>query len=143
MPHGHRHDSPHRRRALVASAVLLVVVMWGAAATQFAGGVFDLAVFAPPGAALGLVSTWSAHAFAPERFTWHRGMIGAVVGGLAVSPLITFLVAFAAAWEPASFQFVFNLGAWLAIAGGLATGGSGWVVDRVMHWRHARTVARP
>ena len=55
------------------------------------------------------------------------------------------LVAFAAAWDPASFQFVFNLGAWMALAGGLTTGTAGWVFDRLRQARRARhaTLSQP
>jgi hypothetical protein len=115
--------------------------MWHSASKQFTGGVLDLVVFAPPGAALGLAAVWSAHAFTPNRFTWRRGLIGAAVGGIVVSPLIAFLVAFAAAWDPASFQFVFNVGAWLAIAGGIGVGGAGRVGSWVGRWWRARARA--
>ena len=70
----------------------------------------DLIVFVPPGMSLALMATWSAHSFAPDRFTWRRGLFAALVGGAGVSPLIAALVAFAATWDPASFQFVFNVG---------------------------------
>lgn len=140
MSHSNRFRA--RRRTLwVAGATVAAVVMWHAASKQFTGGVVDLVVFAPPGAALGLASIWSAHAFTPSHFTWRRGLIGALVGGVVVSPLIAFLVAFAAAWDPASFQFVFNVGAWLALAGGLGVGATGRVVAWVGRWHRARTRA--
>jgi hypothetical protein len=131
-----------RRRDLwVVGAAAAAVVMWHAASTQFTGGVVDLVVFAPPGAALGLASVWSGHVFTPSHFTWRRGLIGAVVGGVVVSPLIAFLVAFAAAWDPASFQFVFNVGAWVALAGGLGVGAAGRFLTWVRRWRRARARA--
>src|SRR5688572_30310358 len=131
----------HRRHTGVVGAALIAAVMWHAASKQFTGGLLDLVVFAPPGAALGLVSTWSAYAFAPNRFTWRRGLIGVLVGGVVVSPLIAFLVAFAAAWDPASSQFVFNVGAWVALAGGFGAGGSAWVVEWVREWRRSRAIS--
>jgi hypothetical protein len=134
----------HRRALSLAGATVLSVVMWHAASKQFTGGVVDLVVFAPPGAALGLAAMWSAYAFRPSRFTWRRGLIGAAVGGVVVSPLIAFLVAFAAAWDPASFQFVFNVGAWLALAGGIGVGAAGRLVAWVRRrWRaHARAAGK-
>ena len=96
----------------------------------------DLIVFVPPGMSLALMATWSAHSFAPDRFTWRRGLFAALVGGAGVSPLIAALVAFAATWDPASFQFVFNVGAWVALASGLATGAANWALDRLRQpWR--------
>jgi hypothetical protein len=138
MPRDYRWIKRHRRRIGFVGAALAATVMWHAASKQFTGGLLDLVVFAPPGAALGLVSTWSAHAFAPNRFTWRRGLIGALAGGVVVSPLIALLVAFAAAWDPASSQFVFNVGAWVALAGGFGAGGSAWVVEWVREWRRSR-----
>ena len=40
----------------------------------------DLIVFVPPGMSLALMATWSAHSFAPDRFTWRRGLFAALVG---------------------------------------------------------------
>ena len=81
------------------------------------------------------------HVFVPDRFTWHRGALGALIGGVVVSPLVAFLVAFSAAWDRGSFQFVFNAGAWLAIAGGLGAGMVGrvaaWYREAVRERRHA------
>jgi hypothetical protein len=131
----------HRRALWVAGATIAAVVMWRAASKQFTGGVVDLVVFVPPGAALGLASVWSAHAFTPTHFTWRRGLIAAVIGGVVVSPLIAFLVAFAAVWDPASFQFVFNVGAWLALAGGITIGAASRVLTWVGWQRRARARA--
>ena len=141
MPRDCRPIERRRWRIGVVVAALAAAVMWCVASKQFTGGPGDLVVFAAPGAALGLVSTWSAHAFAPNRFTWRRGLLGALAGGVVASPLIAFLVAFAAAWDPASFQFVFNVGAWVALAGGLGVGGSAWVVEWVREWRHSRATS--
>jgi hypothetical protein len=137
MPQDCRRIKRHRRHTGVVGAALIAAVMWHAASKQFTGGLLDLVVFAPPSAALGLVSTWSAHAFAPTRFTWRRGLIGVLAGGVVLSPLIAFLVAFAAAWDRASFQFVFNVGAWVAFAGGFGAAGSAWVVQWVREWRRS------
>jgi hypothetical protein len=105
--------------------------MWRAAAPQLTGGFVDLVMFVPPGTALGVAAVWSAHAFAPERFSWNRGLVGAAVGGVVFSPLIAFLVAFAAAWDRPSFPLVFIVGALIAIGGGLAVGAVGWVTSWV------------
>lgn len=133
----------HLRRVAILGVVVVSGVMWRAASQQFTGGVLDLVVFVPPSAALGLMAVWSAHTFRPSRFTWRRGLIGAVVGGLVVSPLIATLVAFAAVWDPASFQFVFNVGAWVALAAGFSIGGVFWTVNwlkrRTKHWRRDRS----
>ena len=131
----------HRKALWAAGATIAAVVMWRAASKQFTGGVIDLVVFAPPGAALGLASVWSAHAFTPSHFTWRRGLVGVLVGGVVVSPLIAFLVAFAATWDPASFQFVFNVGAWVAIAGGITAGAASRALTWVGWWRRARARA--
>jgi hypothetical protein len=120
--------SRRRRRGHVGAVVVLAVAsMWIAGAAQFTGGILDLVVFAPPGAALGLATVWSAHVFTPSAFSWRRAVGGAVVGGVIVGPLVAALVAFSAAWDPASFQLVFGVGAWLAFAAGFATGGTYWV----------------
>lgn len=128
---------PRRRRLWRMGAVVVVAVgMWTAGAAYFTGGMLDLAVFAPPGAALGLAAVWSAHVFTPSAFTWRRSVAGALVGGLIVGPLAAFLVAFSASWDPASFQLVFNVGALLAFAAGFAVGGIHWL------WAWVRTVRR-
>ena len=121
----------HRRGIVIAGAVVLAAVMWYAAARQLTGGLLDVAVFAPPGAALGVTGTWGAHVLAPKRFTWRRALIGVVAGGMIVGPIIAFLVAFTAAWNPAAFHFVFSAGAWVALAGGLAVGGIVWIVTKI------------
>jgi len=126
------------RYIAIGCGTIVIAAMWRVASAQFTSGVLDLIVFVPPGAALGLLATWSAHVLAPRRFTWQRGLVGALVGGVGVSPLIVALVAFAAAWDPASFQFVFNLGAWVALAGGLTAGTVSWALDRLSHPRRAR-----
>lgn len=115
--------------------------MWYAAASQLTAGVLDLVLFAPPGAVLGLAAMWAAHVFAPVRFSWRRGLVGALVGGLVVSPLVAFLVAFTAAWDHPSFQFVFNLGAWLALVAGICVGMIGEVSRWVIEWRWSRRIA--
>jgi hypothetical protein len=123
------------KRIAIWCAVLFAGVFWRAAAPQFTGGLVDLVVFVPPGAALGVTAVWSAHVFTPENYTWRRGFVGAVIGGLVVSPLIAFLVAFAAAWDLALFQFVLNLGALLAVAGGFGAAAVCWMVHRIAAWR--------
>jgi hypothetical protein len=126
------------RRLGTWCGVVLAGVLWRAAAPQFTSGLLDLVVFVPPGLALGLAATWSAHVFVPERFTWHRGLVGALVGGLVVSPLIAFLVTFSAAWDRASFPIVYIVGALIAVAGGLAVGTAGWVT----RWARPRRFQR-
>jgi hypothetical protein len=124
------------RHIAIGCGVIVAAAMWRAASAQFSNGMLDLVVFAPPAAALGLTATWGAHVFAPRRFTWQRGLLGVLVGGVGVSPLIAALVAFSAAWDPASFQFVFNVGAWVALAGGLTTGTVNWALYRLRQaWR--------
>jgi hypothetical protein len=110
---------------------MATTALWRLASAQLTSGVFDVVVFVPPGAALGLIATWSAHIFAPHRFTWRRGLVGVLVGGIGLSPLIAALVAFAAAWDRGSFQFVFNVGAWVAVAAGLTTGTVSWLLDHL------------
>jgi hypothetical protein len=113
--------------------------MWYTAAGYLTGGLLDVAVFAPPGAALGLVATWSAHTFAPRHFSWRRGLIGALVGALIAGPFMEFLVALAAAWNPDAFHVVFTTGAFVALAGGLVVGGLAWLVKAVGRWHHKRS----
>ena len=114
---------------------LLAGGMWRAAALQLSGGLVDLVVFVPPGTVLGVAAVWSAHAFVPERFSWNRGLVGALIGGVVASPLIAFLVTFAAAWDRPSFPLVYIIGALLAIGGGLAAGSVGWLTRWVSRWR--------
>jgi hypothetical protein len=96
--------------------------MWHVTAQRLSGGFVDIAAFAPPAAVLGLAATWTAHAYAPYRFTWRRGLIGALVAALLLSPLAVVLVTFAAAWNPASFLMLFTVGAWGALASGVVIG---------------------
>jgi hypothetical protein len=148
---------PYRRLGMVCLA-LLAWVMWSAAAMQLNNGLLDVMVFVPPSATLGVAAVWTAHAFAPARFSWHRAFIGALVSSALGSPLIAFLVAFSAAWDRVSFPFVFTLGALLAIALGLVVSALGWATEWVRDWRksdgasggsptlrraHGTTVGRP
>lgn len=106
-----------------------VVGMWYAAARQLAG-IGDLLVFVPPAAVLGLAVVWAAHAFAPHRFTWRRGLMGAVVAAVVFGPLTAAVVTFAAAWHPDSFLLLFTVGAWCAVAAGLLAG----LCSAVVRW---------
>jgi hypothetical protein len=148
---------PYRRFGMVCLA-LLTWFMWSVAAMQLNNGLLDVAVFVPPSATLGVAAVWTAHAFAPARFSWHRAFIGALVGSALGSPLIAFLVALSAAWDRVSFPFVFTLGALLTIALGLVVGVLGWATHWVRDWRksdgssggaprarpvHGATVGRP
>jgi hypothetical protein len=128
----------YRQPIGVACLVGVAAFMWHSAASQFTAGFLDLVYFVPPSAVLALSATWMAHMFVPSRFTWQRGMVGAFVGGLFGTPLVAFLVAFSAAWDRASFQFVFNLGAWLALVGGLCVGAAGEFRRWVRAWRKSR-----
>jgi hypothetical protein len=123
-----------RRRLQCVTLALAGGAMWYVAADQFTSGALDLVIFAPPAAALGLAAAWAGHVFAPERFTWRRGLAGVVIGGILGSPLMASLIAFSAAWNPQSFQFVFNVGAWVAFAIGSVlgaiAGALGWVIRR-------------
>jgi hypothetical protein len=129
-----RRSAVRRRRLQYVAVGLAGGAMWYVASGQFTSGVFDLVIFAPPAAALGLAATWAGHVFVPERFTWRRGLAGALIGAVLGSPAMASLIAFSAAWNPQSFQFVFNVGAWVAFAIGstlgAVTGGLGWVIRR-------------
>jgi hypothetical protein len=127
-----------RQAAAVVGGLVLAAVMWYAAASYLTAGLLDVAVFAPPGAALGLVATWSAHTFAPRHFSWRRGMIGATIGALIAGPFMEFLVTLAAAWNPDAFHVVFTTGASAALAGGLVVGGLAWLVKAIGRWHHKR-----
>ena len=125
----------HYRWLWAGCGAVLAGGMWRAATLQLTGGLVDLVVFVPPGTALGVAAVWSAHTFVPERFSWNRGLVGALVGGVFASPLIAFLVTFAAAWDRPSFPLVYIVGALLAIGGGLAAGSLGWLTSWVSQWR--------
>lgn len=127
--------SRYIRRAAVGGAA---VGMWHMAAQQLSGGIVDVAVFAPPAAVLGLAATWAAHIFAPHRFTWRRGLAGALTTALLFSPLTAAAVTFAAAWDPASFLVLFSVGAWFALASGLAVGAGTAVVRWTARWWRRR-----
>lgn len=124
-----------RRAALLGAAG----AMWYVAGRQLASGVVDVAMFAPPAAVLGLAATWAAHIYSPHRFTWRRGLDGALVSALLFSPLTAATVTFAAAWDPASFLVLFTVGAWVAVASGVAAGAATATVRWIARvWRRRR-----
>ena len=124
-----------RRGALLGAAG----AMWYVAGRQLASGVVDVAMFAPPAAVLGLAATWAAHIYSPHRFTWRRGFDGALVSALLFSPLTAATVTFAAAWDPASFLVLFTVGAWVAVASGVAIGAATAMVRWIARvWRRRR-----
>lgn len=130
--------SRYVRRAAVGGAA---VGMWHVTAQQLSGGIVDVAAFAPPAAVLGLAATWAAHIFAPQRFTWRRGLAGALTAALLFSPLTAAAVTFAAAWDPASFLVLFTMGAWFALASGVTVGASAVAGRRVSRWWRRRAAS--
>ena len=126
---GWRSGRRYLGRACIAA---LVFAAWYVASSQFSAGVLELVVFAPPAAVLGIATAWAAHVSMPDRFTWRRGLYGALIGGLVATPLVAAIIAFSAAWDPAVYVLVFGAGAWVALVGGALIGST---IDGVRWWR--------
>jgi hypothetical protein len=81
-------------------------------------GVYQLLVFTAPGALLGMGAAWAAHAFSQSEWTWRHARHAAVVGAVALPPLLAFFVALDGNLRPERLLIGFVFAAWLALLGG-------------------------
>ena len=100
-------------------AVGIAAAMWLVAIVPSGIGVFELAVFTAPAAALGLFLRWASCLFAPRRWTWRVASQAALAGAMFLPPLLASLVTIAGLQRPQELLTLFVLGAWIALGFGL------------------------
>lgn len=103
-------------RSLVAAAALLS--LWLLSSEPWGLGVYQLIVFAAPGALLGLGAAWTANAATPTAWTWQRARRAATIGAVTLPPVLAFLVALDGNARPQRLLLGFVYAAWIALLGG-------------------------
>jgi len=114
--------SRHSRRFVRTATILAVVAAGCLIATEPWGlGVYQLLMFAAPGALLGLGGSWMAHAAKRAEWTWAVARRSAIRGAIVLAPVLTFIVALDGNARPQRLLVGFVYAAWLALlAGGIA-----------------------
>lgn len=120
-PHRARRERPRlpRLRFWHRAVAVVGVSMWLLTIVPADVGIFDLIVFIPPAAALGVFMRWLSCAFAPSRWTWQVGLRAALIGALLLPPLLASMVALVGGQSPSQLLTLFVLGAWIALGVGL------------------------
>ena len=121
------------RRLLLFAGALLALMVWALATEPWGIAVYQLVVFMAPGALLGLGAGWMAHASAQEAWTWRGARQWAVIGALALPPVLAFLVAVDGNARPHRLLAGFVRAAWLAFALGLSIATARAVRARSQH----------
>src|SRR5688500_587833 len=101
------------RRKLTIAAGLTIIAIWTLASEPWGLAVYQLVVFAAPGALLGLGATWMAYASARSAFTWRVARNGALLGAALLPPVLAFLVALDGNARPHRLLAGFIRAAWL------------------------------
>jgi hypothetical protein len=108
----------HTARGLIFLAALASI--WLLSTEPWGLGVYQLLMFAAPGALLGLGASFAAHASSPRDWTWRRGRRAAFVGAITLPPVLAFLVAIDGNAQPQRLLVGFVYAAWVALIGGAA-----------------------
>lgn len=119
-----------REHRLGIAASAAIVAFWALASAPWGLAVYQLVVFAAPGALLGLGAAWMAYASAQNAFTWRIARNGALLGAALLPPVLAFLVALDGNARPHRLLAGFIRAAWLALACGMAIAGAKAVRDR-------------
>lgn len=129
------------RKAVLALAAAAALATWAAASAYLAGGPVDLVPFVVPGAIFGVWLGWLAHAFARPLYSWRRGLVAAVAGGLLLPPWLAALIVIAADYGSAQLVTVLAAGALLSLVAGLLLA-IGFAVPEVRRRRRHRRAQR-
>ncbi|MGH7615945.1 MAG: hypothetical protein ACREPM_01820 [Gemmatimonadaceae bacterium] len=111
-----------RSRSAIRASILLAVVaaVWLLSSEPWGLGVYQLFMFAAPGALLGLGAGWMANASRPNEWTWVRARRSAVIGAAVLPPILAFVVALDGNARPQRLLVGFVYAAWVALIGGWA-----------------------
>lgn len=109
-----------RSRHLVRIAVALASAasVWLLSTEPWGLGVYQLVVFAAPGALLGIGAAWAAHGYSQTQWTWRSARLAAMVGAITLPPVLAFLVALDGNARPERLLIGFVYAAWIALFGG-------------------------
>jgi peptidoglycan/LPS O-acetylase OafA/YrhL len=109
-----------RSRNAVRILILLAAVasVWLVSSEPWGLGVEQLLMFAAPGALLGLGASWAAHGSTQRQWTWKNSRRAALVGALALPPVLAFVVAWEGNARPQRLLVGFVYAAWLVLIGG-------------------------
>jgi hypothetical protein len=108
------------RRWVRGAGLVLALAVWALATEPWGIAVYQLIVFMAPGALLGLGAGWMAFASAQHAWTWRAARTWAIVGALALPPVLAFLVAVDGNARPHRLLAGFVRAAWIAFALGLS-----------------------
>ena len=141
-------DPTHRRRTRRGAALWLLAGAALAAGFWFRDAIVPLLtyartllVFTAPGVVLGLAVGWLSHAFHRADFTWHRGLVSAITGAVALPPVLAAAIMLTALTFPDGVIQLFVWGAWAAVVIGLVAAVVGWGARRLFQ-RHPLPVHR-
>ena len=118
-----------RQSAIYAGVAVGTVALWRLMTAPSGFSIFELTLFAAPGAVLALSAEWASHVLQPARVTRRRMLRAAIIGALALPPFIALGIAFLAAMTGASVVVIFVLGAWAALGGGFIVALLEWLWD--------------
>lgn len=119
-PRPSERTSGRTKRWRAAAALLAVGALWYVATEPWGMAIYQLVVFAGPGALMGVGASWMSYAFAQHAWTWRRALRGALVGALLVPPFLAFLIAVDGNARPHRLLAGFIRAAWLALLLGAA-----------------------
>ncbi|MFI5230255.1 MAG: hypothetical protein ACHQWU_14370 [Gemmatimonadales bacterium] len=107
-----------RHLVRIAVALALAASVWLVSTEPWGLGVYQLFVFAAPGALLGIGAGWAAHGYSQAQWTWKDARLAAVIGAIILPPVLAFLVALDGNARPQRLLIGFVYAAWIALLGG-------------------------
>jgi peptidoglycan/LPS O-acetylase OafA/YrhL len=109
-----------RNAVRIVISLAAIASVWLVSSEPWGLGVEQLLMFAAPGALLGLGASWAAHASTQRQWTWKSSRRAALVGAIALPPVLAFVVAWDGNARPQRLLVGFVYAAWLVlIAGGV------------------------
>jgi hypothetical protein len=99
---------------------LAALALWIVASEPWGMAVYELIVFAAPGALMGMGASWMSYVSARHEWTWTRARNAALAGALLAPPFLAFLIAVDGNARPHRLLAGFIRAAWLAFGLGVA-----------------------
>lgn len=104
----------------MGGGVLAALALWIVASEPWGMAVYQLIVFAGPGALMGVGASWMSYVSAQHEWTWTRARNAALAGALFAPPFLAFLIAVDGNARPQRLLAGFIRAAWLAFGLGVA-----------------------
>ncbi|MEX2177230.1 MAG: hypothetical protein WD801_00875 [Gemmatimonadaceae bacterium] len=119
-----------RKRLQYVAGIAGGLAVWVLATEPWGIAVYQLVVFMAPGALLGLGAGWMAYASDQHAWSWRAARTAALIGAIALPPVLAFLVALDGNARPHRLLAGFIRAAWVAFAVGLAVAAARSIRDR-------------